>query len=158
MPYLDVYELRHSAAVSTAITVLQIGTGTTSPALILSASASQRGSTTSAQEELTFARKSAGATVTTAVVGTHLFKLRAGDPTPSLLLGTTTTGVIATGEGTDTDLCYRSGFNVLNGWTYLPVPEERIFMGISAFLGLKYSTAPASQNWSWNISIMELGT
>ena len=157
MPYGDVYELRHSASVSTAITVMQIASGTITPALILSANASQRGSTVSAQEELSFVRKSAGATVTTAVVGTHLFKLRPGDPTPNLLLGTTTTGVIASGEGTDTDICYRSSFNVLNGWVYLPVPEERIFMAAAAFLGLKYSTAPATQNWSWNISIMELG-
>lgn len=158
MPYGHVYFLRHSATISTAITAMQIGTPAGGPCVILSASASQRGSTTSAQEELSFTRKSAGATVTAASVGTHLFKKSAGDPTPSLTLSTTTTGVVATAEGTDTDIAFREGFNVLNGWKYLPVPDERIFMGVSAFLGLKFATAPASQNWDFNISLMELGS
>jgi len=158
MPYGDVYNLRHSASVSTAITVLQIATGTTCPALILSAGASQRGSTISAQEELAFVRKTAAATVTAAVIGTHLFKLRTGDPTPALQLGAALTGVIATAEGTDGDVCFRSGFNVLNGWVYLPVPEERLFIPAAGILGLKYMTAPGGQNWDWNLSIMELGS
>lgn len=158
MAYGDVYNVRHSATVSTAITVIQIAAGGTCPFLILSAGASQRGSTVNAQEELAFVRKTAAATVTAAVLGTHVLKTRTGDPNPSLQLGTALTGVIATAEGTDGDVPFRSGFNVQNGWIFLPVPEERLFVPAAGIIGLKFLNAPASQNWDFNISIMELGS
>lgn len=158
MPYGHIYTLRHEATVSTAITILQLQAGATAPFIILSALLTQDGSTTSAQEKIAFVRKTAGATVTAAVVGTHLFKTRPGDPTPSLNLGVSNTGVIATGEGTDGDVCYEEGFNVLNGWKYIPVPEERIHVAAAALIGMKFRTAPASQTWQMSITIMELGT
>lgn len=157
MPYGDTYTVRHSASVSTAITVVQIAAGTAVPLLFLSGSATQRGSTTSAQEEMSFVRKTAAATVTAAVVGTHVFKRSPNAPSPSLQLGTALTGVIATVEGTDGDILWREAFNVLNGYKYLPVPEERIIVAGGGIIGLKFFTAPAAQNWSFQTSIMELG-
>lgn len=157
MPYGDTYYVRHSAVISTAITAVQIAAGAASPFLILSASATQRGSTTSAQEEPTFVRKTAAATVTAAVVGTHVFKRNPNGPTPQLQLGTALTGVIATVEGTDGDIAWREGFNVLNGYKYLPVPEERLIVPGAGIIGLKFFNAPASQNWDFQVSVMELG-
>ena len=157
MAYGDVYILRHEAVVSTAITILQIATGAAVPLEILSAQLGQDGSTVSAQEKVAFVRKSAAATVTAAAAGTHLFKTKTGDPTSGVQLGTALTGVIASAEGTDTDVLYETGFNVLNGWVYLPVPEERIYMPGGAFLGLKFRTAPASATWQMQITFRELG-
>lgn len=157
MPYGHRYTLRHEAVVSTAITILQLLAGTAVPFLIVSASLSQDGSTTSAQEKIAFVRKSAAATVTTAVVGTHLFKTRPGDPTPGLTLSTTGTGVIASGEGTDTDVCYEEGFNVLSGWRFTPSEKEYIHVPGAGIIGLKFRTAPASETWQMSITIEELG-
>jgi len=157
MPYNHMYAIRHSAAVSTAITILQIASGATGPLEIIQASLTQRGSVTSLEEEISWVRKSAAATVTAGVVGTHVFKLSPGDPTPSLLLSTTGTGVIATSEGTDTDILWREGFNVLNGWIWQPVPQARIILPAAAFIGLKFFTAPTSQNWDIEVIVRELG-
>ena len=157
MPYGHVYTVRHSAAVSTAITVIQLASGAVTPFEIVRSSASQRGSTTSAQEEINLTRKSAAGTGTAAAVGTHVFKDRAGDPSPDLQLSSILTAVILTAEGTDTDIWMREGFNVLNGWLHLPVPEKRCLVRAAAFIGLKYSTAPANQNWDWVVEIRELG-
>jgi len=151
------YTLRHEATVSTAITILQLAAGAAVPFLIVSALLTQDGSTTSAQEKIAFVRKSAGATVTTAVVGTHLFKTAPGDPTPGLSLGTTTTGVIATAEGTDTDVAYEEGFNVLSGWRFTPSEKEYIMVPGAGIIGLKFRTAPASQTWQMSITVQELG-
>lgn len=158
MPYNHVYTLRHQATVSTAISVLQLAAGALCPFEILSASANQRGSTVSVQEKISFVRKTGAATVTTAVVGTHLFKTKTGDPTPSLQLGTALTGVIGTAEGTDGDNLLEEGFNVLNGWVYLPVPEERIFVPAAGIIALKFLVAPASQAWDFRVTVRELGT
>lgn len=157
MPYGDTYYARHSASLSTAITFLQLAAGSGSPFLILSASLTQRGSTTSAQEEANFVRKSAAATVTAGVVGTHIFKRGPNAPTPQLQLGTALTGVIATAEGTDGDIPWREGFNVLNGYKFLPVPEERILVAGGGIIGVKFFTAPANQNWDVQLSLQELG-
>ena len=158
MPYGHVYTLRNELTVSTAITVLQIAAGATCPFLILSARLTQRGSTTSAQEKIAWVRKTAAATVTAAVVGTNLFKARTGDPTPSLQLGTALTGWTATVEGTDGDIPVQDGFNVLNGWSYQPVPESRLFVPAAGLVGLKFLTAPASQTWEIYAEVLELGT
>lgn len=157
MPYGDTYTVRHSAPISTAITALQIAAGTGSPIILLSGSVTQRGSTTSAQEEISFVRKTAAATVTPGVVGTHVFKRSPNAPTPQLQLGAALTGVIASAEGTDGDILWREGFNVLNGFKYLPVPEERIVVPGGGIIGLKFFTAPANQNWDFQTSLQELG-
>jgi len=157
MAYGHVYTVRHNAAVSTAITILQIKTGAASPAEILRAWINQRGSTTSAQEEITLLRKTAAATVTTGAVGTHVFKHRNGDPTPDLSLGTAATGVIGTAEGTDGDIIERYGFNVLSGWEKVYLPEERIVIPAGGIVALKFFTAPANQNWQFGMDVRELG-
>jgi len=154
----DVYTLVHKRiVVATAITILQLKAGTNSPFEILRAWLSQHLSTTTAQCQIGFVRKSAGATVTAAVVGTTLYKRSPNAGTPDLVLSTTGTGLTATGEGTDTDEIYPDAFNVLNGWLYLPVPEERILVPISGIIGLKFTVAPASHTFTAGITVRELG-
>ena len=157
MAYGHVYTLRHEAIVATLISILQLKAGALVPFEIISASLTQALSETSLEESIEFARKTVAATVAIAVAGTHLFKLRPGDPTAGLDLGTAATGIIATAEGTDGDIVLREGFNVLNGWKHLPVPEERIFVPAAGIIALKFPVAPASQTWDMSITIRELG-
>ncbi len=160
MAYGHIHTLRHAATVSTAITVLQLKAGATSPFRILRLWATEYGSATAAQARLALVRKTVAATVTTAVVGTHLFKHRPGDPTPDLSLGTSATGVIASGEGTDGDILQAWGFNVVNGLEviYNPMaPSECIHVPAAGIIGLKFTTAPGSQTWEFGITVEELG-
>lgn len=160
MPKGDVYTVLNKAVtVSTAITVIQIKAGANNGCEILRASVTQRGSTTSVQEDIAFVRKSSAATVTAAVDATDgtatIVKRDPNQSAASATLGTTATGITASGEGTDANVVLREGFNVLNGWMYLPVPEERIFIPPAGILGLKFLTAPASQTWDFEVVFLE---
>ena len=152
-----VYTLRHKATVSTAITLLQIKAGTTRAVEVLAAKLTQRASTTSVQEAIQIVRKTVAATVTTAVAGTHLFKHNPSAPTSDLSLGTTATGVIGTGEGTDGDVIVEEGFNVLNGWRWPHQAGETIVIPIGGILAMKFVDAPASQSWRMSLVFREIG-
>jgi hypothetical protein len=148
--------LRHEATVTTAISVLQASPVADRAVKLIRAWATQRGSTTNAQAHIGIRRKSAGATVTAAIDGTHIFEHDPAGPTPSnfFTLSTSATGVIATAEGTDTDLMYSEGFSVLTGFRYLPIPEERIDVEGGDFIALQFLTAPASQNWIFGMTFL----
>jgi hypothetical protein len=157
--YRGTYTLTNGSGgttVSTAITVLQLKAGANCPLALLRAQLSQRGSTTSAQERFSIVRKSAAATVTTAVAGTHLFKHSTSAPTSDVSLGTAATGITATVEGTDSDVLCERGFNVLNGVELVWVPEERIIVPVNGIIALKFLTAPASQTWFASLTFAEL--
>ena len=138
-----------------AISLLQVATSATRGVEILRASLTQKGSVTSVQEKIALIRKSAAATVTAAVVGTTLNKGNPNDQAPSLQLGAGLTGTTATVEGTNADLTLEEGFNVLAGWLYLPVPEERITIPAAAFFAMTFLAAPASQQWYPEIVMRE---
>lgn len=141
---------------SAAITLLQVATHATRPVEVLRASVSQRGGVTSIQEKIALLRKSGAATVTAAVLGTTLLKANPNDQSPSLQLGTALSGHTASAEGTDSDVTIEEGFNVLSGWLYLPVPEERIKVPPASFFGMKFLQAPTSQVWYPEIVLREL--
>lgn len=151
-----VYTLRHSATISTAISALQLKAGTNGAIEILRASLSQGSSNASAQCAAGLVRCSAAATVTTAVAGTHLFKNNPVWPTSDLSLGTSATGVTASAEGTETDTPTARGFNVLNGYEWLPTPEERIIVPQGGIIKLKFLVAPPSATWYSEIVFREL--
>ena len=138
-----------------AISLLQVATSATRGVEILRASLTQRGSVTSVQEKIALVRKSAAATVTAAAIGTTLNKGNPNDQSPSLQLGVALTGTTATVEGTNTDITLEEGFNVLAGWLYLPVPEERISIPAASFLAMTFLAAPASQVWYPEIVMRE---
>ena len=145
-----VYQLNNGNAgttVSTAITVTQLKPGTNGPVEILRASITQSGNTTSSQVAAALQRKSAAATVTTAVAGTNLNKMNPVAPTSDASLGTSATGFTASAEGTPTDYAIKRGFNILNGFEWLPTPEERVIVPQSGFLGLTFVTAPPSATY-----------
>lgn len=154
-----VYQLNNGNAgttVASAITVIQLKPGTNGPVEILRASMSQSGNTTSAQVAVALQRKSAAATVTIAVAGTNLNKMNPISPTADASLGTSATGFTASAEGTPTDYSIKRGFNVLNGFEWLPTPEERVMVPQSGFLGLTFITAPPSTVFYAEMAFREL--
>lgn len=134
--------------ISTAITVLEFTMGSAVVGVLLEAKLTQNTSETSQQEELDIVRKSAAGTGTSVTP----LKLQTGDPA---FAGTSRRSMSA--EGTVTDVVKSEGFNVLNGWHYLPLPESRIYVAPSGILGIRFSTAPASQTWSGYLVVGEIG-
>lgn len=152
-----VYSLQNNGVtISTAITALQLKAGANGVVELLRASFTQSGSTTSTQIAAAVLRKSAAATVTIAVAGTNLKKMNPASPTADASLGTSATGFTASAEGTNTDLSVQRGLNILNGWEWLPTPEERMVIPISGFCGLTFMTAPPAVAWYAELVFREL--
>ena len=146
----------NGVSISTAITAIQLKAGTNGPIEILRCSLTQSTSTTSSQVLAGLIRKSAAATVTTATAGTHLLKGNPINPTSDASLGTSATGITATAEGTNGELAITRGFNILNGWEWLPTPEERIWVPQGGIIALTFLSAPPSATWTAQIHFREL--
>lgn len=70
--------------------------------------------------------------------------------------GTAGTDASAEGAGTVTPIVY-DGFNNLNGWLWVPTPEERIVLPADTAIILKVVGTPATlTNWSAGITYEEL--
>jgi hypothetical protein len=70
--------------------------------------------------------------------------------------GTAGTDASAEGAGTVTPIIY-DGFNNLNGWLWVPTPEERIIVPLDTAFILKIVGTPAALgNWSAGITYEEL--
>src|SRR5690242_10842975 len=149
---------RQTVAIPNAITtILQIKAGAAKPIEILRAWASQVSSTTSTQVQIGLVRLSVAGTVTAAVAA-DVKVTNPSDGASGVQLGTSATGYLATAEGTVSDMTYPDNFNILNGWLYLPVPEERIIVPGAGLLALKFLAAPGGAwNWSAGIVFRELG-
>lgn len=165
MAHNDVWRIRASITTGNGITLLQVKANANAGFEIVSGSLTQRGSTTSEQDEICLVRKSVAATVTAAVSGGVSGNIFSIDPNNTSLLSsnngpqinTTGTGVNATAEGVDSDVFLREAFNILNGWAYLPVPEERVWVPPGAVMAMKFITPPSSsQNWDAELMIREL--
>lgn len=134
------YQIQMSAvSVSTAITLLQIKAGTAKAVRILRAWVAQSGSTTSTMQRIRLVRKSAAATVTSFTP-----ILLTGAQAANAAGGTSATGHTASGEGTDGDILLDDVFNILNGWVWIPTPEERIIVPVGGMIGLKFPAAPGA--------------
>lgn len=136
------YSLKNNGvSISTAISVQQLKCGTNGPAAILRHSLTQSGSVTSTQIAAGLVRKSAAATVTIAVAGTNLLKQNPISITADASLGTSATGFTASAEGTDSDITYQRGFNVLNGQECVYTPEERVVVAQGGIIAQKIYAA-----------------
>lgn len=136
-----------ATVVSTARTLIQYNAPATRIAVVLRAWVSQTLSETSTQEEVQLLR------VTTAGTGT------AATPSPvgafAAAAGTAT--VNHTAEGTAGSSMVREGFNILNGWLYIPTPDEFEVVPPSGRIAIKFPVAPASATWSAGLVIAEIG-
>lgn len=165
MPHNDVYTIRATLVnVTTAITLLQVTAASNRGFEITRASLTQRGSTTSEQDEVAVVRKTANATVSVAVSGGTSGNVFPQDPlglavgngqiAQDLVLGVQSTGFLATAEGSDGDYLIREGFNVLNGWLYMPLPEDREYVPPGGTIAIKIPSPPGSgQNWMVSMRI-----
>lgn len=140
-------------SVAGAITLLQLKAGASVTCEILRAAVSQSASTTSAQQRIQVLRKTAAATVTSFTPRAH----DAGDAAAGSAGGTAATGILATAEGTDGNIIIDDVFNVLTGYLYLPVPEERIWLGAAAILGVKFPTSWTNTGVNGELIFREYG-
>jgi len=146
-----VYNLiRSSVTTSTAITVNQVGGVAGVAAEVTRIWGNQSTVTSTAQTRLQFLLKSGAATVTSQTAALLSPAMQAS----KLVGGTTATGITATIEGTDSTVWDEEGFNIVNGWLYLPVPEERN-MTVNRILALKFPTAPTSAGYITGIEWLE---
>jgi hypothetical protein len=61
----------------------------------------------------------------------------------------------ATAEGTDGVIEQDDTFNVLAGYLYLPVPEERIWVPPSGIIALKFPATPDNLPYSFGFTYRE---
>lgn len=149
-----VYAVRFAGvATSAAITLAQVKAASCAACEILRAHISQYGTTASLQERIQLVRKTGRATIP---AFTPTLVLSCSDPAAFAVASSCSCGSgVATAEGTDGDVLWEEGFNVLNGITYLPVPEERPVIAAGAGVGLKFPVAPTTQNWTGCIIFRE---
>jgi hypothetical protein len=138
------------ATVSTAITVLELTAASGQPLEIMRAWATQVSVTTSAQCEVAVLRKTA--TITGTATPPAAVEIGGGGDTAASF----TVKHIATAEGTDGDILYSEGINSLNGFLYIPTPEERPVVPGSGIIALKFVTAPTSASWRFGFTLREL--
>jgi hypothetical protein len=141
----------------TGVTQLQIQAAAAIPIVIIRAWVSQSTSTTSGVGRVEIVRKTAAATVTAAVIATDIRPFDPDDAASQVQVSTTATGYTATGEGTDGDVLYQDNFNILNGWLWLPVPEERIWVKGGGIIALKYPASPPAATYDCGIIFAEVG-
>jgi hypothetical protein len=140
-----------------AVTLAWINPGTTASLEILRVSVSQSSSTTSAQQRIQLnTQVTAFPTLTTFTP----VKTSTGDGASVITGGTSgaagTCGINASAEGAGAKtVLYPDVFNILNGWLWLPTPEERIILpaGSSSGFGVHLPAAPSSLS-GWNAVIV----
>lgn len=132
-----------AVSVSGAVTLIQVKAGATVPLEIIRASVWQSGSTTSTMQRIQLLRKTSANTSMTSFTP---LKMNPNDPAANAAGGTSATSIYVGGssEGSDGDILVNEVFNILNGWLYLPVPEERPWVAAAGILGLKFPAAPGS--------------
>jgi hypothetical protein len=125
--------IHENISVSTAITILQVTAPSTAALEILEAWV-DFATTTSGSQRVQFLRKTATATGLTSVTPVAY----------SAATVSATAGRTATGEGTDGAVLVSRIPNVINGWYYLPTPDNQIIVPPSGIIAIKFPTAPGS--------------
>lgn len=128
--------LMEGVSVSGAITLIEFTAAADAIVEVISAWVSQGASETSTQEVIRILRKTAVGT------GTAFTPRLLSPNTDAAFGGTARTNMTA--EGTAGDILHREGFNILNGFFYKPVPDERIIVPPSGILGIGFAVAPAA--------------
>jgi len=130
-----------AASISAAQDLVRITAPSDASLEILRASVSQRDSETSSQVEVLL-KRAASTGAGTAITPEALFS----GSSNAQAYGGTAIAVDSTGTASSTSVnpLVGEGFNLLNGWLYMPVPEERILVGPSSHLVVRLNSAPAA--------------
>ena len=142
------------ATVTTAKTLIQVKAGATNPLELIRVELSQTTSEVSDTGEFLILEKSVAATVTSFTPRPYN---RGLGPVAKAVGGTAATGTDASAEGTDGDVLYRRGFNVLNGHVWLPTPKERIVLDAAQIIALKSGETISSATLVALLVFEELG-
>lgn len=124
-----------ATAVTGAITLIQVTAPSTGSIVLLRAWCSQSSSASAAQLPIELVRASTAATATTFTP----LALNENDPAAS-----STAAVNATVEGTKGNVLIREAWDYLNGWLWVPTPEERITVKASGICCLYLPVAPSA--------------
>lgn len=143
------YKITNTATHSTAITILQARAHATRPLVVVRAWL-ESAAVTTAIATIQLLKQTTAGTMTTLSPGP--LPIRPNVPTAGMTAGHT-----ATAEPTASDVYIHESFNVVNGWLYLPTPDEQIVIPAAGFLGMKFSVAPASQTWVYGMVLAEIG-
>jgi hypothetical protein len=143
------YKIHDSQTVATAITILQARAHATRP-LVVTRLWLDCATATAATAAIQVLRQTTSGTMTTLSPGP--LPLRPNVPTAGFTAGRT-----ATVEPTASDILVMESFNVVNGYLWLPTPDEQWVIPAAGFLGLKFSTAPASQVFTYGMHLIEIG-
>lgn len=156
------YEARLNAAspaASTTLPLCQLSAGASNGLIIHRIEITNESSTTSGAMALEFVRSTATApgTLTTTAFPTNAATgyEALNDRDANAAATFQTAGFSGALTGTQYTL-HRAGANILNGYLYLPVPEERYQIPAGGFFWVRLPTAPAA---TYNVSIVfsELG-
>lgn len=143
------YKITNTATHSTAITILQARAHATRPLVVIRVWL-ETAATVTASATIQILRQTTAGTMTTLSPGP--LPLRPNVPTAGFTAGQT-----ATAEPTAGDVLVHESFNVVNGYLWLPTPDEQIVIPAAGFLGLKFSVAPATQTWVYGMTLVEIG-
>ncbi len=143
------YKISNTATHSTAITILQARAHATRPLAVIRVWL-EAATTTAATATIQILRQTTAGTMTTLSPGP--LPMRPNVPTAGMTAGHT-----ATVEPTAGDVLVHESFNVVNGYLWLPTPDEQIVIPAAGFLGLKFSVAPTSQTWAYGMTLTEIG-
>ena len=119
-------------------TLVEFTAPSTKTMQLMEAWITQDTSETSTQEVAQIVRKTAAGTSMTS------FTPRLLETGDAAFGGTARIFLSGQGEGTLGDSLRREGFNILNGWLYVPIPENRIIVAPSGILALRLAVTPAA--------------
>lgn len=151
---LDVEATSYTAGAA-AKTMIAFATPATMMAVILRASISQVLSEVSEEVTVELRRLSAAGNGTaTSVTAANTARSEVGDPDPTFTDLAAAAGYSTNFSAEPTTYNnranYPDSFNVLNGWVYVPAPEERIWVPPSARIGLRFN--PSAQTIGQNLT------
>lgn len=145
------YTVRAAAqTVATAITILEVAAPATAVLEILRVWVGQSSVTASTAARIQILRKTG--TITGSATPPSPVRLRPGNAAAGA-----TVKWIATGEGTDGDVLVEEGFNYVNGFLWIPTPDDRIIVAPSGMIALKFPAAPTSAVWTFGMNFREIG-
>ena len=145
-----------------ASTLVFINPGTTQSIEILRCWVGQSANATSAQQRVQLVTQ---VTAFPTLTSTTPAKLKLIDPVSVIVGGTAgaagTSGTDASAEGAGAKtVLLEDAFNVLNGWLWVPTPNETIIVNASAAsgFGLFLPVAPSTlTDWAFGVTFKELG-
>jgi hypothetical protein len=132
----NLYKASDTRAYTTAVTLMQLRSHATRP-LVVARVQLDTTAIAAASLQIQILRQTTAGTMTTLSPGP--LPLHPNTPTAGLTAGRT-----ATVEPTASDIMLEDSFNAVNGFLWLPTPDEQWVIPAAGFFGLKFSAAPAA--------------